>query len=372
LDTASEYLSLDEPDRSSHLWRYTPWRRVHPTGDVACIPEVGSPSLRLTDLDGNAAPNGIRLEKGIVPFSGLPQNDPITNSFLQAASAGSQWTLIIDPNFSSIGPLLLDIDSGDSSSALHLSLDVGRLSELEIITRVTGCSEWFGLLRTGEIGGGAILNDVVACTKDKGTLLRVDSISLGRDARVRAGTASFGSERTKADLRYMMGESGSDLRVLGSILSADTMQLDHHVEIYHDAPETFSRLAWHSVCGGCSRTVGTGMLRIADGSRGADASQTFHNLLLSKDAEADSIPELEVLEHEVVGCGHGTANGPIDQDQLFYLGARGLDPSDARIALITAFLNSTLSEMGSSTLHDWLVELLVGELESLVLDPLEN
>ena len=49
------------------------------------------------------------------------------------------------------------------------------------------------------------------------------------------------------------------------------------------------------------------MLRVADGSTGADASQLFHNLLLSKDAEADSIPELEVLEHEVIGCGHGTA-----------------------------------------------------------------
>ena len=107
------------------------------------------------------------------------------------------------------------------------------------------------------------------------------------------------------------------------------------------------------------------MLRVADGSRGADAAQIFHNLLLSKDAEADSIPELEVLEHEVVGCGHGTANGPIDEDQMFYLEARGFAPSDARGALIAAFLNSTLSEMGSEALHVWLVRLLNSELESL-------
>ena len=107
------------------------------------------------------------------------------------------------------------------------------------------------------------------------------------------------------------------------------------------------------------------MLRVADGSTGADASQLFHNLLLSKDAEADSIPELEVLEHEVVGCGHGTANGPIDEDQVFYLESRGLEPSEARGALIAAFLNSTLSEMGSESLHDWLVGLLNSELREL-------
>ena len=294
--------------------------------------------------------------------SGLPEGDVVTGSFLQAASASSQWILRIDPGFSSQDPEVLDIDVKGSASILHLSLDVGRLSELELITRVRGSGKWFGLLRTGEIGAGAVLNDVVVCLQDEGTLLRVDSIVIDRDAQVRAGTVSSGSERTKADLRYRMGEPGGSLRVLGSILSVDSMHIDHHVEIYHDAPETFSRLTWNSACGGDSRTVGTGMLRVADGSRGADAAQIFHNLLLSDNAEADSIPELEVMEHEVVGCGHGTANGPIDEDQVFYLESRGFDPSEARSALIAAFLNSTLSEMGSDSLHDWLVGLLNSEL----------
>ena len=300
----------------------------------------------------------------MVSVSGLPEGDVVTGSFLQAASVSSQWILRIEPGFSSQHPVVLDIDLKGPSKVLHLSLDVGRLSELELITRVRGSGEWFGLLRTGEIGAGAVLNDVVVCLQDEGTLLRVDSIAIGRDAQVRVGTVSSGSEQTKADLRYRMGEPGGNLRVLGSVLSADSMHIDHHVEIHHDAPETFSRLTWNSACGGDSRTVGTGMLRVADGSRGADAAQIFHNLLLSVDAEADSIPELEVLEHEVVGCGHGTANGPIDENQLFYLECRGFDPSDARGALIAAFLNSTLSEMGSDVLHDWLVRLLTVELES--------
>ena len=362
MDSTAEYLSLDEPTRSSHLWKYTPWRRIHPTGDIASIPDVGTPQLRLIGLDGGDAPEGIRLEKGVMSVSGLPEGDVVTGSFLQAASASSQWILRIEPGFSSQDPVVLDIDVKGSASILHLSLDVGRLSELELITRVRGSGKWFGLLRTGEIGAGAVLNDVVVCLQDEGTLLRVDSIVIDRDAQVRAGTVSSGSERTKADLRYRMGEPGGSLRVLGSILSVDSMHIDHHVEIYHDAPETFSRLTWNSACGGDSRTVGTGMLRVADGSRGADAAQIFHNLLLSDNAEADSIPELEVMEHEVVGCGHGTANGPIDEEQVFYLESRGFDPSEARSALIAAFLNSTLSEMGSDSLHDWLVGLLNSEL----------
>tara|TARA_B100000929_G_scaffold287495_1_gene274277 strand:+ start:149 stop:1249 length:1101 start_codon:yes stop_codon:yes gene_type:complete len=365
MDSAAKYLSLEEPERSSHLWRYTPWRRVHPTGDVSVVPELGTPIIELIGFDGGAAPDGISIEQGLYSDAILPEADAVTGTFLRAVTGHSQWTLRVEPGFSPKYPVILDIDIGDSPSVLHLDLDIGRFSELELVTRVRGSCEWFGMLRTGTFGDASSINDIVVSLMDDGILLRVDSISVGRDAQVRAGTVSSGSEWTKADLRYRMGEPGGDLRVLGSVLAVDSMHLDHHLEIQHEAPDTFSRLAWHSACDGNSRTVGTGMLRVADGSSGADASQLFHNLLLSEDAEADSIPELEVLEHEVVGCGHGTANGPIDEDQIFYLESRGFNPSEARSALIAAFLNSTLSKMGSNSLHNWLVGLLNSKLRDL-------
>ncbi|MAQ57088.1 MAG: hypothetical protein CMA47_02580 [Euryarchaeota archaeon] len=365
LQSAAEYLSLSEPDRSNHLWRYTPWRRVHPTGDISEVPEMKSAEVSITKLDGSPVSEGVVLEKVKSSIGDFPESDPVTLSFLGAVTTASGWNIKVDSGFNTDMPLLLDIDTGQGTSAVHLSLDIGSLSELELITRVRGSGKWFGLLRTGEIGAGSVMNDIVVGHMQRGTMLRVDSVNIGRDAQVRAGTVSSGTERTKADLRYLMGEIGGNVRVLGSILGAGSMHLDHHIEIHHDAPETFSRLSWHSACGGDSKTVGTGMLKVMDGSKGADAAQIFHNLLLSDDAEADSIPELEVLEHEVVGCGHGTANGPLDDDQLFYLQARGLDPSEARSVLIAAFLNSTLSEMGSEALHDWLIILLSTELERL-------
>ena len=155
--------------------------------------------------------------------SGLPEGDVVTGSFMQAASASSQWIL------QHRARLLLarSCDSRHRCEGFVIDPCIshsmwGRLSELELITRVRGSSKWFGLLRTGEIGAGAVLNDVVVCLQDEGTLLRVDSIAIGRDAQVCAGTVSSGSERTKADLRYRMGEPGGNLRVLGSILSVQT------------------------------------------------------------------------------------------------------------------------------------------------------
>jgi Fe-S cluster assembly protein SufD len=365
MDSASRYLSLEDPKKADHLWRYTPWKRVHPTGDVTEIPSLGEPEISLSVIDGSDLPSGIAVKRGVVEDLDFSMSNALTNSFLHATAKSSQWTLVVDRGFSSKKPIVLDIETGDLPCTAHISLDIGKMSEFEMITRVTGRSEWFGLLRTGEIRDEAVVNDVVIGLLERGTMLRSDSIEICRNAQVRVGTVSSGSEKTKSDLRYKMGEPGGNIKVLGSILSVDSMHLDHHIEIHHEAPETFSRLSWHSACGGSSRTIGTGMLTIREGSKGADAAQIFRNLLLSEKAEADSIPELEVMENDVVGCGHGTANGPIDEEQMFYLKARGFDEDDAKRSLIAAFLNSTLSEMGGSDLHEWLVGELTLQLEAL-------
>ena len=152
--------------------------------------------------------------------------------------------------------------------------------------------------------------------------------------------------------------------MLGSILSAESMHLDHHIEIHHEAPDTFSRLSWHSACGGDSKTVGTGMLQVSKRAKGADAGQIFHNLLLSDSAEADSIPELEVMENDVVGCGHGTANGPIDDEQMFYLKTRGFDEKEAKGPDCGLPELYSLGD-GRGKLHEWLVGELTQQLEAL-------
>ena len=365
MDSASQYLSMSEPDKSNHLWKYTPWRRVHPTGEITEIPELASATLSISMMDGTEVPPGVSLVRGNGEDLDLSMDNALTNSFLHAMSNSSNWLLIVESGFRFESPIILDVQTGVVDSVAHISMEIGEMADFELVTRVSGKSDWFGLLRTGNIGSGTILNDVLIGLQENGTFLRSDSLKIGRDAQVRAGTVSSGSERTKSDLRYKLEERGGGIKVLGSILSAESMHLDHHIEIHHEAPDTFSRLSWHSACGGDSRTIGTGMLQVSKGAKGADAGQIFHNLLLSDSAEADSIPELEVMENDVVGCGHGTATGPIDEEQMFYLKTRGFDGKEAKRALIAAFLNSTLSEMGGERLHEWLVGELTTQLEAL-------
>ena len=361
----AEYLALPAPDRAQHLWRYTPWHRIHPTGKPEEIPSEVSPAVvSFTLLDGSELPKGVSISAIDGNITRNIDSD-VGGAFIRALSSKGAIKITIDDGVIIEQPLLLTLESTGSVSGIQIDVSVGANSQTELLTLIESGADWFGLLRRGTINDSAIFNDVLVNRLGASKLLRIEEFTLLRDAQVKLGTVGSGGVQTKGDLRYILDGKGANLQVNGSILSAGNQHNDHHIEIMHQEPETFSRLKWHSSCGGKSRTIGTGMLRIAHGAKGSDSAQVFNNLLLSKDAEADSIPELEVLENEVVGCGHGTASGPVDEEQLFYLKTRGFSDNGARGLLITAFLNATLSEMGSKQTHTWLDHLISDGLSSL-------
>ena len=359
------YSELEVPERADHLWRYTPWHRIHPGGELSDVPEAEAVVMELRSLDGSTEPAGVTLDVATeedIERLCMNGDEDVSTQFIRAMTEGNVAVLRVARKAKPSQPVLLNIECNGGITALHLLIDIGELAELELITRISGDAEWAGILRQGIFGNACNVNDVVINHMGEGRMLRTDGIHLGRDAQVRGGTVGSGASRCKADLRYTMDNVGASLKVNGSILSLDGMHNDHHVEILHLAPQTYSRLDWHSACAGKSRTIGTGMLRIEAGAKGADAGQLFHNLLLSEDAEADSIPELEVSENDVVGCGHGTANGPVDDDQMFYLKTRGFKDDEARDVLVAAFLNATLTDMGSEAVHEHLLNTLTRDL----------
>ena len=362
MSSETEYLAIPAPDRAQHLWRYTPWHRIHPTGKPEEIPTEVSPAVvSLTMLDGSELPKGVSVSAIAGNLTRNIDSD-IGGAFIRALSQEGVVKISIDDGIIIEQPLLLTVESTGSVSGIQIDVSVGANSQTELVTLIESGADWFGLMRCGTIDKSAIFNDVVVNLLGDSKLLRIEQFTLLRDAQVKFGTVGSGGVQTKGDLRYILDGRGANLQVNGSILSAGKQHNDHHVEIMHEELETFSRLKWHSTCGGKSRTIGTGMLRIAQGAKGSDSAQVFNNLLLSKDPEADSIPELEVLENEVVGCGHGTASGPVDDDQMFYLKTRGFSDNGARGLLIAAFLNSTLNEMGSEKLHLWLIDILSTEI----------
>jgi Fe-S cluster assembly protein SufD len=120
--------------------------------------------------------------------------------------------------------------------------------------------------------------------------------------------------------------------------------MDHHTVQDHRAPHTRSDIDFRVVLSGKSRSAYTGLIRIEREAAYSEAFQENRNLLMSDSSRAESIPELEIMTHEV-RCKHGATVGPIDQDQLFYLAARGLDEKEGTRMVVTGFLEAAVASL---------------------------
>lgn len=120
--------------------------------------------------------------------------------------------------------------------------------------------------------------------------------------------------------------------------------VDNHTHIGHLAPHTESRELYRGVLDGNGRAVFNGKVLVAKHAVKTDAAQANHNLILSRGAEIDTKPELEIYADDVK-CSHGATIGQLDERQLFYLRSRGIDAESARGLLIGAFAEQLVARL---------------------------
>ena len=116
--------------------------------------------------------------------------------------------------------------------------------------------------------------------------------------------------------------------MLGLYFGNETQFVDHHTLQEHIAPNTTSDLLYKGALADRARSVFSGMIRVHPGAQKTDAYQQNRNLLLSDDARADSIPNLEIGANDV-RCSHGATVAPLDEDEIFYLESRSIARPEA-------------------------------------------
>jgi len=191
--------------------------------------------------------------------------------------------------------------------------------------------------------------------------------NLVQRARVEAGAAftsisvGLGGELVKLDASAVLAGEHARSEVLGLSFGTGRQHMDSHFFQDHAAPRTHSDLLVKTALSGRARASYTGQLRIAVDAPGSEAHQENRNLLLSEHSRADSIPELEILTHEVQ-CSHAAATGPVDPAQLFYLRSRGLSASDAERRIVLGFLEPVLARVPGEALAESLRSLAAKRL----------
>jgi Fe-S cluster assembly protein SufD len=168
------------------------------------------------------------------------------------------------------------------------------------------------------------------------TSLALQASRVGRDATLQSFTAGLGGRyaRVRTD-SALVGQAGRS-SLLAAYLGTDEQVHDFRTLQDHDAPRTESQLLFKGAVADAARSVYSGLIRIRKGSRGANAFQTNHNLVLSEGAHADSVPNLDIDENDV-RCSHASTVGPIDEEQRYYLETRGIEPAVAERLIVLGF-----------------------------------
>jgi Fe-S cluster assembly protein SufD len=172
---------------------------------------------------------------------------------------------------------------------------------------------------------------------------------------------TLGGRLTRNDITARLNEPGCHCTLNGLYLLDGKQHVDHHTRIDHLAPSGTSREYYRGILDGASHGVFNGKVVVHPGAVKTDAHQSNHNLLLSRQAEVDTKPQLEIFADDVK-CTHGATVGQLDDTSLFYLRSRGIDEDVARSMLVYGFAFEIISKITVPHLRN--------RIEHLVLDRL--
>ena len=165
-----------------------------------------------------------------------------------------------------------------------------------------------------------------------------------RDATLDTLNVGLGASVSRVDLNAKLLGPGATSDMLGLYFGDGSQHFDFNTSQDHTVPNTSSDLLYKGALDGASRSVFRGIIRVHEGAQRTDAYQTNRNLLLSNDARADSLPNLEI-EADDVKCSHGATVGELDADAKFYLMSRGLDRVQAERLVVLGFLGEVLARL---------------------------
>jgi Fe-S cluster assembly protein SufD len=208
------------------------------------------------------------------------------------------------------------------------------------------------------LGAGAKLTYVCAQNWSRNTLaFQVNSTVVGRDASAMSMNLNLGGSYARTEsVSRLVGEGGrSDM--LAVSVAENGQEFDQRTLQDHKVPQTASDLLYKNSLSDTARTIFAGLIKVEPHAHKTDAYQKVRNLLLSDEAEANSMPGLEILADDV-RCTHGATSGQIDEEELFYLQSRGISKKAAQQLIVFGFLNEVIERVGN--------EAVGGKLRALV------
>lgn len=256
-----------------------------------------------------------------------------------------------------------------NSTHIHNLICAGRDSKLNVIeTYIShGSDPAFVNSFTNILADDGACVEVVRCQLDNQHSYNIGTTisHLGNSVKFGAHSIALGGKIARHTIKSKLNGEYIDAVFSGIYMGRDSQLIDHHLTVEHIKPHCASHEFFNGILTERAHGVFNGKIHVHPNAIKTDAKQTNKNLLLSEEATINSQPQLEIYADDVK-CTHGATVGRLDQNAIFYLRSRGIDPTRARKMLIFAFASEILEHYRFSPICEELEKILNDWLEGYV------
>jgi len=244
---------------------------------------------------------------------------------------------------------------------------IGALAEATLVLEYTGSATLADNLEVDVRDGARLTLVTVSDWAADAVQAQHLRFRLGRDAKVNHVQVTLGGDLVRQYTSVEYAGRGGDVDLFGLYFATEGQHQEHRLLVDHAVPDCRSNVAYRGALRGeHAHTVWVGDVLIRAEATGTDTYEINRNLLLSDGARADSVPNLEIETGEIVGAGHASATGRFEDEQLFYLMARGIPAEEARRLVVRGFFAELVQQIGIADLEERLLEKIDAELEASV------
>ncbi|MBA4859929.1 Fe-S cluster assembly protein SufD [Streptomyces sp. PSKA54] len=351
------------PHGREEEWRFTPLERLRGLHDGTAVATGSGLKVEVE------APEGVTVETVGRDDARLGKaGTPVDRIAAQAYSSFEKASVVTVPKEKVLEtPIRIAVHGEGGVAFGHQVIELGAFAEAVVVIDHTGDA----VLAANVdyiLGDGAKLTVVsIQDWDEKSVHVAQHNALVGRDASFKSVVVTFGGDLVRLHPRVRYAGTGGEAELFGLYFTDKGQHQEHRLLVDHNTPHCKSNVAYKGALqGDDAHAVWIGDVLIEAKAEGTDTYEMNRNLVLTDGARVDSVPNLEIETGEIVGAGHASATGRFDDEQLFYLMARGIQEHDARRLVVRGFFAELVQQIGVDDIEERLIAKIEEELEAAV------
>ena len=358
--------AFEVPGGRDELWRFTPLKRLHGLHDGSAH-ATASAKITVGEVP-NVRVETVRRGDERLGQAGVPADRVAAQAF-SSFNAATIVTVARDTQLAE--PIEITVEGPGAGAVAygHLQVRVEELAEAVVVIDQRGSGTYADNVEFVVDDATRLTVVWIADWADDAVHVSAHHARLGKDAVLRHVAITLGGDVVRMTGNVRFGAPGGDAELLGLYFADDGQHLESRLLIDHAQPDCKSNVLYKGALQGDpdskrpdAHTVWIGDVLIRAEASGTDTFEVNRNLVLTDGARADSVPNLEIETGEIAGAGHASATGRFDDEQLFYLRARGIPEEQARRLVVRGFFNEIIAKIAVPEIRERLTAAIEHEL----------